>query len=370
MNPKKYLKKGKFTNAIKAGEINIMPVWFDSMGAKSMCTFIKTPEIRVIIDPGFAIMQRSYPLKDEEKVAFLKAAEERIKKYTKKADIVIITHFHYDHYKRPVEFPESYIDKTLYIKNPNEWINYSQWKRTRIMYEDIMKLFDNILKINGFKQKPKKKEYKDPYLELKLVQQKDFGDYRDRHKELLKNWKSNMFKSINAWPKKKWLTEVNVGRTNINFIEKGTIKFGSTSICFPGTHFHGIEYAKTGWVEPVIVKRGKEKILFSSDIMGPNIEDYTQWIIDESPDVIILDGPATYLLGYLFNQINLNRCIENVSRIVREADFQVMIYDHHLLREKKFRKHMGDFYNLVEKTGKKVMTAAEWFGLPPLVDLI
>jgi hypothetical protein len=45
MNPKEYLKKGKFTNVIEIGEINIMPVWFDSMGAKSMCTFIKTPEL-------------------------------------------------------------------------------------------------------------------------------------------------------------------------------------------------------------------------------------------------------------------------------------------------------------------------------------
>lgn len=370
MNPKEYLKKGKFTNAIEIGEINIMPVWFDSMGAKSMCTFVKTPEISVIIDPGFAVMQRSYPLKDQEKVAFLEAAEERVRKYTKKADIIIITHFHYDHHKRPVEFPESYVDKTLYIKNPNEWINYSQWKRTRIMYEDMMKLFDNILKINDFKQNPKKKTYKDPYLELKLAQQVDFGSYTNRHEELLKNWKSNMLNSMNAWAKKKWLTELNVGRTNIKFIKEETLDFGATSICFPGTLFHGIEYAKTGWVEPVIIERDAKKVLFSSDIMGPNIEDYAQWIIDKSPDIIILDGPATYLLGYMFNQTNLKRCIENISRIVQEVDFHIMIYDHHLLREKKFREHMEDFYNLVEKTGKKVMTAAEWFGLPPLVDLL
>lgn len=358
------------TKVIKTGEISVLPVWFDSMGAKSMCTYIETPEIKIILDPGYAIMQHSYPLRDEEKLDFLKAAEERVKEYTKKADITIITHFHYDHHKRPVEFPESYIDKIIYIKNPNEWINYSQWKRARILYQDFMELFENILRMKDFIKDPEDKNYEDPYNKLRLAQQKDFGDYADRRNELLTMWKANMYKSVEAWSKEKWLTELKIARTSINFIEKGEINFGKTTLCFPGTRFHGIEYAKTGWVEPVIIKRDGKKVFFSSDIMGPNIEDYAEWIIDENPNIIILDGPSTYLLGYMFNQVNLDRCIENASRIVKEVDFELMIYDHHLLRERKFREHMGDFYDTVYESRKKVLTAAEWFNLPPLVDLI
>ena len=121
-------------------------------------------------------------------------------------------------------------------------------------------------------------------------------------------------------------------------------------------------------IAPVLYK--DKKVFFSSDIMGPNIEDYAEWIIDENPNIIILDGPSTYLLGYMFNQINLDRCIENVSKIVKEANFDIMIYDHHLLRERKFREHMGNFYDIVYENRKRVLTAAEWFNLPPLVDLI
>lgn len=369
MKPEDYFKKGldKFK---KVGKMKVLPVWFDSMGAKSMATFIETPEIKVIIDPGFAVMQPSYPLGDREKNTFLKVARERVKKYTEKADIVIISHFHYDHHKRPVEFPEAYIGKTLYMKNPNEWINYSQWKRTRILYEDLVSLLGGGLKINDLKEEPEKRKYKDPYLDLNLVKEKDFGDYTDRHEELLEKWRANMYKNLTGWGKEEWLAEFTVGETNVNFIRKGSIEFDKTEIYFPGTLFHGIEYARTGWVEPVIIKRNDAKVLFTSDIMGPNIEDYAQWIIEENADVIILDGPSTYLLGYLMNQINLNRCIENVSRILRESDFELMIYDHHLIREKNFREHMGNFYDLVKKTGKKVLTAAEWFDLPPLVDII
>ncbi len=364
-----YINK-ELTNIIKTGEISVMPVWFDSLGAKSMCTFIETPDIKIVIDPGYAVMHHSYPLKEEEKVDFLKAAQERVKDYAEKADVTIITHFHYDHHKRPAEFPESYIDKIVYIKNPNEWINYSQWKRARLLYQDMMTLFDNVFKFNDFVKDPKKKNYEDPYNKLNIVHKKNFGEYTKRREELLKMWKANMYNSVEAWMREQWLTELKIARTSINFIKKEEIKFGKTSISFPGTLFHGLEYAKTGWVEPVIVKRGNKKVLFSSDIMGPIIEDYAQWIIEENPNVIILDGPSTYLLGYMFNQINLNRCIDNVSRIIREADFEIMIYDHHLLRERKFRKHMGNFYDIVYENKKRVLTAAEWFNLPPLVDLI
>jgi predicted metallo-beta-lactamase superfamily hydrolase len=369
MNAEEYLKKGNFKNIIKTGRISVMPVWFDSMGVKSMCTYIETPEIKIIIDPGYAIMQHSYPLDEDEKLSFLKTAEERVREYTKKADIVIITHFHYDHHKRPSEFSESYIDKITYMKNPNEWINYSQWKRARIIYQDLMNLFGNVFKIDDFMEEPVEKNYEDPYNKLHLAKKRDFGDYTKRHEELLKTWKDNMYKSVEGWMQKKWLTELKVARTSINFIRKREINFGKTSIWFPGTLFHGLEYAKTGWLEPVVIKRDDKVVLYSSDIMGPNIEDYADWIIKGNPNVIILDGPSTYLLGYMFNQINLDRCIENASKIVKETDFDIMIYDHHLLRERNFRKHMGDFYDTVLETGKVVITAAEWFDLPPLVDV-
>ncbi len=101
---------------IKIGEIEVLPLWFDSMGAKSMATFIRTPEVNVLIDPGAAVMQPSYPLKDSEKIAFLATAFQRIKAYCLHSDIVVIAHYHYDHHRLPSELPEPYKGKELYIK--------------------------------------------------------------------------------------------------------------------------------------------------------------------------------------------------------------------------------------------------------------
>jgi len=37
----------------------MQPVWF--LGAKSSCTLVKTPDVNVLIDPGIAAMQPSFP---------------------------------------------------------------------------------------------------------------------------------------------------------------------------------------------------------------------------------------------------------------------------------------------------------------------
>ena len=35
------------------------------------------------------------------------------------------------------------------------------------------------------------------------------------------------------------------------------------------------------------------------------IEDCAQWIFKENPDILILDGPPTYLFGYMVNRFSL-----------------------------------------------------------------
>jgi len=43
---------------IIAGEIKVKPIFFDSLGAKCMSVLIKTPDIRLLVDPGAAGMQK------------------------------------------------------------------------------------------------------------------------------------------------------------------------------------------------------------------------------------------------------------------------------------------------------------------------
>jgi len=145
--------------------------------------------------------------------------------------------------------------------------------------------------------------------------------------------------------------------------------FGGTRLRFTGPLFHGIEFSRLGWVFATVIEHGGEKLIHSSDLGGPIIEDYADWIIEEDPTYLILDGPMTYMLGYTLNMVNFRRALANARRIVEEVDFEFMVWDHHLPREPRFRERTREVWELAGRLGKRVVTARELrYGLRPVVE--
>ena len=88
----------------------------------------------------------------------------------------------------------------------------------------------------------------------------------------------------------------------------------------------------------------------------------------EDPDVLILDGPSTYLIPYMLNLINLKRTIKNAIKIIEETEkLELIIYDHHLLREPKYRERVSQVYEKAEEKEKNILAAAEYLGKKPVV---
>lgn len=350
------------------GNVEINPVWFDSYGAKSSSIFIKTPDIKLLIDPGCAGMQPGYPMPDSYKILFRKTALETIEHFSKEVDIVIITHYHYDHHIKPNESQEIYKGKHILAKNPNIWINNSQWKRARVFFKEIIKIFLDS-DIENFLFKPGNIHFKDPVENLKS-KGLDFGEYTKRRFELFERGKRWLFKLFRKWSENEWIGEFNINGRMVAFIDGKEFSFGNTKIVFSIPLFHGIEYDRIGWVISVVIKTENTKILYTSDLQGPQIEDYADWILEENPDFLIVDGPPTYLFGYMMNRINLNRSIRNICRIMEGVKSDTIIYDHHLLRDKKYRKRVKEVYKYAQLCGKNLITAAEWLDLTPVLHIL
>jgi hypothetical protein len=108
--------------------MKILPVAFDSFGARSMATFVETKDVRIFIDPGVSVSPDRYSLPphtielDRHRDLWI-----AIKRWVDISDIVIVTHYHYDHHN-PHE-PEIYKDKDVFLKHPREFINQSQKER-------------------------------------------------------------------------------------------------------------------------------------------------------------------------------------------------------------------------------------------------
>ncbi len=99
--------------------------------------------------------------------------------------------------------------------------------------------------------------------------------------------------------------------------------------------------------------------MFTSDVEGPNTKEQTEFIVQENPNIVYLDGPLSYMLGYRYSHESLAVAVENMQRILTETDVEKLIIDHHLLRDLNWRERIAAVF----ETRKKVTTAAEFLGV-------
>lgn len=108
--------------------MNILPVAFESLGVRSMATYVETKDVRIFIDPGISICPDRYSLPPHRlELDRRREMLQSIKEWVAASNIVIITHYHYDHHN-PDEL-SLYVDKDIILKHPRENINQSQKQR-------------------------------------------------------------------------------------------------------------------------------------------------------------------------------------------------------------------------------------------------
>jgi len=122
----------------------------DSLGTRSMAALVRTADACILIDPSVALGPSRYGLPPHRiELERLNEHWDIIKERSKEADVLIITHYHYDHHN-PGE-PEIFKRKHVIIKHPKEKINKSQRERAGFFLENIKNLAKEIKIADGKK---------------------------------------------------------------------------------------------------------------------------------------------------------------------------------------------------------------------------
>lgn len=104
--------------------MRVMPLAADSLGARSMATYVEAGSLRLLIDPGVTLAPRRYglgPAAEEEEA--LARARLRIEAYAVRATHVAVSHFHADHFGTA---PALYAGRQVWAKDPRRMIDRHQ----------------------------------------------------------------------------------------------------------------------------------------------------------------------------------------------------------------------------------------------------
>jgi len=278
--------------------IRIAPVAAESLGVRSMCTFVETPDVTVLLDAGVSLGPNRYgfPPHPREYEA-LRESRKKIAEAAKKAKVVTISHYHFDHHT------PSFTD----------WcFNWSSEETARQIYDG------------------------------KLVLAKT---YRDK---------------VNFTQRRRgWVFERTGGKyaEKLEYVDGKAFEFGGTKIRFSEPVFHGPGDSELGWLLMTTIEHENERVLFASDVQGPMHAPTLKVILEQNPDVVIIGGPPTYLSG-LVKQEHIEEGMLNLEKIVQGVPTTIL--EHHLLREENWWTLAHSVLDAALKAGHGAFTAADF----------
>ncbi|MEM1552855.1 MAG: hypothetical protein QXH03_09355, partial [Candidatus Bathyarchaeia archaeon] len=136
--------------------------------------------------------------------------------------------------------------------------------------------------------------------------------------------------------------------------------FGKTMIKFSEPVFHGQEDSALGWVLMTTIEFKNEKFLMAPDVQGPISAKTLHIIMKEKPQLLLIGGPPFYLSGFRIDEKLVRLGLENLRKIVDSVPCTIL--EHHILRDKEWREKAKEVLEEAQRTGKKVLTSAEFLG--------
>ncbi len=282
--------------------VRVVPLAAESLGVRSMCTYVGTRDVKVLLDAGVSLCPNRYGLPPHPlEYKAINESRRRIAEAAEKAHLVTVSHYHFDHHTPSYEdwlcnwtekdetARQIYQDKVVLMKNPKERINFSQRRRAWVFQE------------TG-------------------------GKYAKK----------------------------------LEIADGKTFNFGETEIRFSEPVPHGPDDSALGWILMVTVEYDDEKFMFAPDVQGPMSNKTLSIIAEERPQLLMIGGPPLYLAGFRVDGKLAQAGLENLGKIVEFVPCTIL--EHHILRDEQWREETEEVFKKAEKAGNIVLTAAEFFG--------
>src|SRR5688572_27566874 len=107
--------------------MRVIPLAAESLGVRSMATYVEAADTAILIDPGATLAPARYGLPPAEaEWDALRRANDRISAYAARATLVFVSHYHEDHFRSD---PSTYAGRTVIAKEPRRMVGGQQSRR-------------------------------------------------------------------------------------------------------------------------------------------------------------------------------------------------------------------------------------------------
>jgi predicted metallo-beta-lactamase superfamily hydrolase len=115
--------------------MKVIPLAADSLGVRSMATYVEVGRTSLLIDPGATLAPNRHGLPPApEEWEALQRATDRIAAYALRAQFVFVSHYHEDHF-RPDRI--LYAGRTVLAKNPHRMVEGQQARRAADLWKAL-----------------------------------------------------------------------------------------------------------------------------------------------------------------------------------------------------------------------------------------
>ena len=115
--------------------MKIVPLAADSLGVRSMATYVEAGATGMLLDPGATLAPQRYGLPpSQEEGEALKRANDRISAYAGRARYIFVSHYHEDHFRSD---PATYAGRVVLVKDPRRMVTGAQARRAEALWKAL-----------------------------------------------------------------------------------------------------------------------------------------------------------------------------------------------------------------------------------------
>jgi predicted metallo-beta-lactamase superfamily hydrolase len=285
---------------MKLGEIEVEPLAAESLGIRSLCTRVTTPDVSLVLDPSAALAKRYNLEPHPQEYRALMNAMNRIRKEAKQSQVLSISHYHFDHVRPGFknclynlstrsERRAMFSGKHLLAKDNRDNINPSQRRRAYYFLKDV-----------------------EPVIE------------------------------------------------KIQWSDGKTFEFGGTTLTYSPPLPHGETDSRLGFVVTTLVEYEGARFLFAPDVQGPIDRESLRYFLSLKPDLAIVGGPPTYL--HKFTERSEQAALYSLVQLA--STVKTLVVDHHNMRDIGWKSWIQPIIAAAERAGNSVETMASLKGEP------